>query len=403
MSIGLHLPSGVLTSIFYADDLVIFAENRDSLSRALKSLEAYATLNHLLINPSKTQIIKFFRSTAVMPVNDIFTVCNTNITCSTTVKYLGLELNSVLSNKNMFTNAINHTKRSLAVLHSLFPFCSDLPPKTLKMLYYSYVISMLSYGGPLWAYNLGTLPDFDCTFLKKIYRLPLNTSHCLIRKEFFLDPPKICLYIQQFKYLCRISNITNTYLDDVIKILLYYPSLYAHPLRSLKKELHKLNLDYFLSDTTALNASNLDCLYNLLIEQHKCSVTTEVISHYCYSHFLGTVCFNYSLDYWFLPSSCRRTMMLLHTNSLLKPIDSYGSGVFCCFCGERFKNCESLLFHILLKCTTGKIELLIPNIDELDLIRTLLCDFSSFNSLDVPKSILHICNSIRSIYIPYTV
>ncbi len=399
--VGLHLINKIISCIFYADDLVILSEDALSLTKALTTLEVYAKQNYLIINPQKTQIIKFHRNSTVNTPNPCFCVCGVNVSCSETVKYLGLEFNSSLSNKNMFTNAITKTKRSIAVLNSLFPFCKFLHPKLTKMLYYSYVVSMLSYGSPLWAYNLSKLPDFNCTFVKKIYNLPLNTSHCLIKKELCLDHPKECLIFQQFKYLCRIVNAGNIYLTDCLDILLHYPTLYKYPLRDLNSRLCDFGLKHFL-DIGSLNGGNCNLFYNILMNRYKDSVANEVISHYCNSHFLGTTFFNDSLSYWFLPYHYRHTLLLIRTNSLLKPLDVIANGIFCRFCGLLCVNAEKLIFHIIINCPVAVEELSIPTFTELELINTFKCDFSYFNNnLDVSKSIIEICHRIRFIYLLY--
>lgn len=395
--LGLPLVNKSLLGILYADDLVLFGDSSLNLTKALKLLEKYADMNCLLINPSKTQIIRFRHNHRDMSVNtNIFTVCGKQISCSDKVRYLGLDINTTLSNNDMLNNAIRKTRQSIGMLHNLFPFSHLLPLKSLKTLYYSYVISMLSYGAPIWASRLSTLPDFDCIFLKTIFRLPQNTSHALIKKEFFLDSPKLCLLIHQYKYLCKLSNSNNMYLKDVCEILLFFPSLYANPLKALKKQLIELNLCHLLC-TSPLPFQSINLVYYHLCREARLTNEANIITKYCYSHFLGNTFTNYSLQYFFLGHSHRRTMLLIRTNSLLKSIE-YKLGYSCIGCGQLFTRCESLLLHIILSCEDIKLDLEIPGVSLDEIINTFNCNFSYFPDLSIPCTILDFCKLVSDTY-----
>ena len=58
----LQLGNSGVNSLFWADDLVLFAETKEGLDNILKILEGFCEENHLMINTKKTQCMIFNKS-----------------------------------------------------------------------------------------------------------------------------------------------------------------------------------------------------------------------------------------------------------------------------------------------------------------------------------------------------
>ena len=62
----LQLNQCSINSIFWADDLVLFAKTKEGLDKLLKTLEEYCALNHLIINTKKTKCMIFNKTGRLM-------------------------------------------------------------------------------------------------------------------------------------------------------------------------------------------------------------------------------------------------------------------------------------------------------------------------------------------------
>ena len=62
----LQLGSISLNSLFWADDLVLFAETKEDLERLLKTLEEFCKENELTINTKKTKCMIFNKTGRLM-------------------------------------------------------------------------------------------------------------------------------------------------------------------------------------------------------------------------------------------------------------------------------------------------------------------------------------------------
>ena len=98
---GLSLDKDPINSIFWADDLVMFANSEKKLQEMLNLLEAYCKENELLINTKKTKCMIFNKSGRILS-RDFF-LNNTKLEIVRSYKYLGFIL-CLKSNKILSTN-----------------------------------------------------------------------------------------------------------------------------------------------------------------------------------------------------------------------------------------------------------------------------------------------------------
>ena len=79
-----------ISSIFWADDIVIFSENENGLRAMIKVLDQYATENKLEISTDKTKIMICNKTGRLM--SRLFFINGFQIVCVRCYKYLGFLL-----------------------------------------------------------------------------------------------------------------------------------------------------------------------------------------------------------------------------------------------------------------------------------------------------------------------
>ena len=82
--------------IVYADDLVLIAENPETLDKLLKTLTRWCLDNGMSINHDKTKIVNF-RSPKKEICRFSFSCCGNDIDYTDSYKYLGIEFTEHLS------------------------------------------------------------------------------------------------------------------------------------------------------------------------------------------------------------------------------------------------------------------------------------------------------------------
>ena len=83
----LQLDQCSINSLFWADDLVLLAETKEGLDSLLKTLEAYCTNNHLIINTKKTKCMIFNKTGRLMSRPFYLNGVKLDMVCA--YKYLG--------------------------------------------------------------------------------------------------------------------------------------------------------------------------------------------------------------------------------------------------------------------------------------------------------------------------
>ena len=103
---------------------------------------------NIKINAKKTEAIVFTKTsrTVEAPIK----ICNTTIPYSSTVKYLGLTLDSKLTFQSHITKTITKAYSALSILYPFFKSYT-LTRRTKLILYMSIIRSMLLYGCEAWS------------------------------------------------------------------------------------------------------------------------------------------------------------------------------------------------------------------------------------------------------------
>ena len=161
---------GRITSLCCTDDLTILAPSPDALRKMLTICEEFAQIHGIVLNASKTQIICFRHSAALVPAH--FSLCGQRFPLVDSVVHLGNTLQYDLSDKlDIQSKLMTFIRQANSVLFQ-FHGCG---PTTKMKLFKAYCL--LLYGCALWRLNAHDLHALNVSFndvIRQIWKLPYN-------------------------------------------------------------------------------------------------------------------------------------------------------------------------------------------------------------------------------------
>jgi hypothetical protein len=172
----------------YADDSnVQVSSNTDEnlknrIVEIIPRIEKWFTVNGLLMNRKKTEIVTFNPIQSKSPVIDCIEIEEDNFACVNHTRFLGVYIDKNLR----WTAHTDHLRTKLpSIIFALRELRSVLDIQTLKVLYYSNFHSLLSYGIIFWGNNI----DFKHIFIlqKKALRTMFNLHYLTSCREYFIE------------------------------------------------------------------------------------------------------------------------------------------------------------------------------------------------------------------------
>ena len=140
--------------LLYADDSALMFSGKDptiianKLSRELESCQQWMTDNKLSLHLGKTEAILFGTKRKLKCANEFLVTCNGNtITCSSSVKYLGVTLDSCLSGDSIASNIV---KKANGRLKFLYRHQDCLNMKARKTLCSALIMCYFDYACSSW-------------------------------------------------------------------------------------------------------------------------------------------------------------------------------------------------------------------------------------------------------------
>lgn len=166
--------------LLYADDTKIFKivssiSDCEDLQNDLLKFDHYCKKNQLILNSDKCYIITFSRKHN--PISFNYTLSSKIITRVKSIRDLGLTLDDKLNFNIHIDNIISRAYKQLGLILRLSkPFRR---PFTFKILYYTFVRSILEFGSVIWnpqyAVHISRIEKIQNKFLKS---LDFRTGHC---------------------------------------------------------------------------------------------------------------------------------------------------------------------------------------------------------------------------------
>lgn len=190
-----------LLTLLYADDTIIFSNNKENFQKALDNFYEYCIIWKLKVNLTKTNVVIFNSRTNG---NMTFTLGGQIINITNTYKYLGV----IFSKSGSFLNARKHiVEQAKKAMHLLFVRANnlDLPMDLQIKLFDNTILPILTYGCEVLGYeNTDILEGVHLEFLRKLARLRKSTPKFMIYAEFGRHPIDIIIKQRMLNFWTRI-------------------------------------------------------------------------------------------------------------------------------------------------------------------------------------------------------
>ena len=211
----LNINNWKVSSLSFADDLVLLSESRNGLINSLVKLENYCNEWGMKINPTKTKVLIFNKPFSKNIQKLTFTIDGEPIAVTNSYCYLGIEI----SNTGSFQKATDILyKKSLKSLFSLYSSLNihsdEINVRLFLKLFEALVQPVLLYGCEVWGSHVPLRNNVIAKFTNKFYRtllgVPSNCSTVGIHVELGRFPVDINIYKSMIKYWFRIVTLPNS-------------------------------------------------------------------------------------------------------------------------------------------------------------------------------------------------
>ena len=167
--------------ILYADDLVVMADSKEELQKAINSVADYCNINNLSINAQKTQYLVFHKGR--LPRNSEVFLNGEKLERSNAVTYLGFCFTSQLRFSKHVFNLCSKANARIGYLFSKLPL-AKLPLPIVKLVFETYILPIFRYGLCIYFPFCSTkaqesLDAVFTKFLKRYLRVPKHSSDAL--------------------------------------------------------------------------------------------------------------------------------------------------------------------------------------------------------------------------------
>ena len=220
-NVGISIYQFYLALLLFADDMVLFSDNRFGLQRGLDKLYEYCNNWGLIVNVEKTKCL-VFKKNGRNSVLDKWFYNGEEIETVNTFKYLGF----VFSNTGKFSKGIdNVVLQGQRALFNLYANVIDFETMFINMqfsLFDSLISSVLLYGCEIWGFaEAKKIETFHLSFLKHSLKVKKSTPNSFVYQECNRHPLYLNRIFRIIGYWLKLIALDN---NDPLK-LLYYSTL----------------------------------------------------------------------------------------------------------------------------------------------------------------------------------
>ena len=205
-----------LTSLLYADDIILLSETQEGLQNALNELTKFCSLWKLDVNKQKSKII-IFNSNGKSHCN-YFKVEKEHLETVKSICYLGITINC--------SGSLNHSKKNLmekgrkAWFKIKKTVSLDNSCSMLEKLFDTLVVPITLYGSEVWGVSQ-VFKDSDpfehlhIKFIKEILGVQCKTTNVACLTETNRIPLYFKIQLSAIKFLNHIVNSPNTLVHKI--------------------------------------------------------------------------------------------------------------------------------------------------------------------------------------------
>ena len=204
-----------ISSLSFADDLVLLSQTKEGLANCLNHLENYCNTWGLKVNDDKTKVLVFNRPFTKNIKNLNYFIDGKKIVTVKSYTYLGIEVtntgNFQLACKSLYQKSL----RAMFSLYAAIGPRSDIPNTQLFLkLFDSLIRPILLYGCEIWGPYIAQPGNIICKFVNKFYRIllgvPNSASTVGIHMELGRYPIAASVYSTMLKYWSRLISLPRS-------------------------------------------------------------------------------------------------------------------------------------------------------------------------------------------------
>ena len=248
-----------ISSLMYADDLVIMSTSIEGLQKMLDKLHQYTDKWDLSINYNKTKCVTFSKGNRKEKHN--FTMNSQVIDNSITYKYLGITIHKNGSFKPTLDDLSSKATKAIYVMNCKLNI-KFLPIKTALKLFTSLISPILLYGCEIWEpflnYNVDNWDDnpiekLHTQFLKRLIGVNRSTTNILVRGDLGRKPLQVNALSRNISYLEYLSNKQNNSL--AVQAYIYEKGKLGQRI-TIENSINKLSLQLTTMEIPFVNIIN---------------------------------------------------------------------------------------------------------------------------------------------------
>ena len=220
---GVQLDSGRwVSSLTYADDVVLLSWTSGGLQRLLNSMHEFCGHHGLTISASKTEVVVFNGSSA-----NTWYLGEHALPRSTSFKYLGLIFDESGSLSPALARLAQNGKGATALLHQKFKkLMCDRSFPMMRRLFDTIVLPTVSYGCEVWAPDcsralgpeIKAMQNIQINFFRQLCQLRKSVSPPIIFREFAERPWLHTWWLRVLGFMHRLSEMPEGSLHlDILK------------------------------------------------------------------------------------------------------------------------------------------------------------------------------------------
>ena len=199
--------------MFYADDLIIYSQDIDTLQRKVNTVFDICNKIGLNINTAKTFWTVFHRSSKVKGLKDIY-VGNNKIVYEPTPKYLGVTISDKLCFKDHIKARSIKANRAFSVCINFRRRYPSIRFPLLLTVYERIVIPSLLYGSEICGWVLADELDHNFYLhMKRYFALPNQVSKNALYWSIGILPLHYCIWEKCYKFWIELLRLSSDRLE----------------------------------------------------------------------------------------------------------------------------------------------------------------------------------------------
>jgi Reverse transcriptase (RNA-dependent DNA polymerase) len=216
LNLGIKIRRGKkLCSLLYADDIVLMAEDRESLQRMLDTVAKYAKRWRFELNPKKSEVVVF--GVRDPPRNVQWKLGENVIKQVNKYKYLGIEITRTLKWHPYLKRILAKARRNMTQALAMGISGGFMTVRLANIIWMSLVRSIIEYGCEIWGEK--EYVEFEKLQLemgKRILRCGSRTSDEVVRGELGWERQRARRDEMRLRYWAKIVRMTD---DRIAKII----------------------------------------------------------------------------------------------------------------------------------------------------------------------------------------